>query len=71
MGLLAIFIIALIAVIAVGCSILYWFSGMDRAGHNDRDYNCRYWWGDRNGSAVGVMNERCLVCNPVGPGDES
>jgi hypothetical protein len=36
----------------------------ERRAHNDRDYACRYWWGDRNGSAVGVMNERCLVCNP-------
>lgn len=33
--------------------------------HNDRDYECRYWWGDRNGSAVGVANERCLICNPA------
>lgn len=40
----------------------------ERRLHNDRDYACRYWWGDRNGSAVGVMNERCLVCRP---GEES
>ena len=33
-----------------------------RAAHNDRDSECRYWWGDRSGSAVGVMNERCKVC---------
>lgn len=36
----------------------------ERAAHNDRDYACRFWWGDRNGSAVGVANERCPICNP-------
>jgi hypothetical protein len=36
----------------------------ERHLHNDRDYDCRYWWGDRSGSAVGVMNERCNICNP-------
>jgi hypothetical protein len=37
----------------------------DQTGHNDRDYACHFWWGDRSGSAVGVSNERCPVCNPV------
>ena len=35
---------------------------MSKSDHNDRDYDCRYWWGDRSGSAVGVMNERCAIC---------
>lgn len=34
----------------------------ERAGHNDRDYNCVYWWGDRGG--YNHLAERCLTCNP-------
>ena len=71
MSLLAIVIILIIVVVAIGGGIVYWFADSDRVGHNDRDYHCRYWWGDRSGSAVGVVNERCLICNPVGPADES
>lgn len=36
----------------------------ERAWHNDRDSACKYWWGDRSGSGVGVSNERCNVCRP-------
>lgn len=38
----------------------------ERARHNDRDSACRFWWGDRSGSVVGAMHERCEVCNPAG-----
>lgn len=41
----------------------------ERQEHNDRAFNCRYWWGDRSGSLVGVTNERCLVCNPKQEGE--
>lgn len=37
----------------------------ERAAHNDRDYACRFWWGDRGGSAVGIDRERCKICNPA------
>lgn len=47
-------------------AITEWKERKTRMGHNDRDYACRYWWGDRSGSAVGVMNERCRICNPEG-----
>lgn len=38
----------------------------ERKLHNDRDYGCRYWWGDRGG--YDLANERCLICNPLKPG---
>lgn len=34
----------------------------ERQMHNDRDFDCKFWWGDRSGSTVGVMNEKCEVC---------
>ena len=34
-----------------------------RRMHNDRDYECRYWWGDRGGYLFAA--ERCPLCNPV------
>lgn len=37
----------------------------EREQHNDRDVLCKHWWGDRSGSVMGVMNERCMVCNPL------
>lgn len=36
-----------------------------RAMHNDRDYFCRYWWGDRGGYKL--SEERCLICHPLMP----
>jgi hypothetical protein len=33
--------------------------GWTREGHDDRDYACRFWYGDREGSP----NARCPVCN--------
>lgn len=32
----------------------------ERLAHDDLDYECRYWWGDRAGS----LAARCGVCNP-------
>lgn len=37
----------------------------ERAGHNDRDFGCQFWWGDRSGSAFGVTRERCGICRPA------
>ena len=34
----------------------------ERRGHNDRDYLCKYWWGDRGGYDLAA--ERCSICNP-------
>lgn len=31
-------------------------------GHNDRDFHCRYWWGDRGG--YDLSRETCPTCNP-------
>jgi hypothetical protein len=36
----------------------------ERLAHNDRDVDCEYWTGDRSGSVIGVVNERCTICNP-------
>jgi hypothetical protein len=36
----------------------------ERSLHNDRDFECRYWWGDRGGYNFRQM--RCLICNPEG-----
>ena len=36
----------------------------ERKVHNDRDYFCINWWGDRSGSVAGVAKERCLICRP-------
>lgn len=33
-----------------------------RRDHNDRDYACEYWWGDRGGYELAA--ERCPICNP-------
>ena len=35
--------------------------------HNDLDFDCRYWWGDRQGS----LQARCPVCNPTVRGYQS
>lgn len=34
----------------------------ERRLHNDRDYECKHWWGDRGGYAHN--KERCNICNP-------
>lgn len=34
-----------------------------RRMHNDRDYDCYYWWGDRGG--YDLASQRCIVCNPA------
>ena len=34
----------------------------ERRRHDDRDYACRYWWGDRGG--YDLSSVRCAVCNP-------
>lgn len=34
----------------------------ERRKHNDRDFFCRYWWGDRSGSLVGLDKETCTIC---------
>lgn len=36
----------------------------ERRLHDDRDYDCRYWWGDRGGYDLNAV--RCLICNPRG-----
>ncbi|GAB2734215.1 hypothetical protein [Nocardioides pakistanensis] len=48
----------------------------ERARHNDHDFACRYWWGDRRpdtedrtnhdfgGDATRLDLRRCLVCRP-------
>jgi hypothetical protein len=36
----------------------------ERRLHNDRDYACHYWWGDRGG--YDLRAERCPICNPTG-----
>lgn len=33
-----------------------------RAGHDDRDYACKYWYGDRGGYDIHAV--RCPICNP-------
>lgn len=50
--------------------------GTERALHNDLDFACDHWWGDRcpgaddldnrnlDGSPVGPTAARCLVCRP-------
>lgn len=35
-----------------------------RKDHNDRDFKCRYWWGDRGGYLL--TGERCAICNRRG-----
>ena len=45
--------------------MFWWLRRDDKRGHNDRDYRCKFWYGDRSGSRVGVTLERCPVCNPV------
>jgi len=42
--------------------IARWRARDRRRDHNDRDYNCRYWWGDRGG--YDLRSQRCLICNP-------
>lgn len=32
----------------------------ERVGHDDADYHCKYWWGDRQES-IGAW---CRACNP-------
>lgn len=34
----------------------------ERRLHDDRDYACRYWWGDRGGYSL--LSVRCGICNP-------
>lgn len=48
-----------------------------RALHNDHDYDCVHWWGDRrlekdddenralDGQEVWISDRRCLVCRPL------
>jgi hypothetical protein len=36
--------------------------------HNDRDYQCIEWWGDRSG--YDIRWERCLICHPYHPEQE-
>jgi hypothetical protein len=38
----------------------------ERATHNDRDYECRYWWGDRGG--YDLHREVCTVCRAAKAG---
>lgn len=54
----------------------------ERALHNDYDYACVHWWGDRNpgitdtsnrefdGSPTSIGSRRCTICNPITPTDE-
>lgn len=35
----------------------------ERRSHNDRDYECKYWWGDRGGYVMAL--EKCRICNPI------
>jgi hypothetical protein len=35
-----------------------------KSGHNDRDYYCKFWWGDRGG--YNYQLERCYICRPKG-----
>lgn len=37
-----------------------WLGVPDTSGHDTRDYDCTYWWGDRHGS----LTARCPICNP-------
>lgn len=32
----------------------------DRRAHNDRDFECVYWWGDRGGYSSAA--EKCAIC---------
>lgn len=34
----------------------------ERQDHNDRDVNCKYWWGDRGG--YDLRAEVCPICSP-------
>jgi len=35
----------------------------ERRLHNDRDYECKFWWGDRGG--YDLHSQRCPICNPA------
>lgn len=37
-----------------------WDQRMEVKLHNDRDYECRYWWGDRGGYLL--SQEKCPIC---------
>lgn len=34
---------------------------LNKAAHNDRDFRCQYWTGDRSGG-IGLDREICKVC---------
>ena len=36
----------------------------ERRLHDDRDLECRYWWGDRSG--YDIHGVKCPICNPEG-----
>lgn len=54
-----------------------------RARHNDYDYACRYWWGDRNpkpddttnrdfgDAATAIYARRCVVCRPYNADEDT
>jgi hypothetical protein len=42
--------------------LLDWLGFPDKSGHNDKDFQCKYWWGDRGG--YDLNRERCTICNP-------
>ena len=42
----------------------------DRKHHEDLDYRCRYWYGDRwYPNRPRAIDAWCPLCNPRGPGD--
>lgn len=55
---------------------------IERALHNDFDFACTYWWGDRrpadndlqnhdfNDGSSPLFDRRCVVCRPYAEGDE-
>lgn len=55
---------ALLLLLAVAMALVIAGAGVTerhaREGHNDLDYACRYWWGDRQGS----LTAHCSICNP-------
>lgn len=61
----AVWIVPLVIIgvgIVVGSIVMMVLHERAHRGHNDADYHCKFWWGDRQES----INAQCLICNPRG-----
>lgn len=63
MSVLALLVIIAVVLLVVTVVVLATIGGArsDKAGHDDRDFACIHWWGDRQGSSTA----RCPICNPT------